>query len=230
MISDPGASVWSENWDALTWDHIFNKKAPFVFDPNNFKIHIIHMCQGFWLGENRNFGTIRLGGWNFHKGHVPHDFLYNCDIPLLVELPLHYAYELDEANSFIVPLASPYQNNKQAADDVITQQIQKWWDNNRETNNENKETLLEEGLRSVVSAVDMFRSRDNSKENRHVWILFHIYKSINQAVLNYRVKYCPKEWIPQYSLVLQQPESDNTQHRMNYMLDHYDNKISWDGA
>ena len=33
-----------------------------------------------------NTGTVRNGGYNLHKGHIPRDFLYNCDIPLQVQL------------------------------------------------------------------------------------------------------------------------------------------------
>ena len=106
-----------------------NKKI----DDEKYRFHIIHHCQGYWLGQDRNRGTVRLGGWNWHKGHIPTDILYNCDIPLLVEL-----------------------------DDY--------------------------GLNMTL-----FNKRDSTDDNRHVWILYHLYKYVNKAIGNYKLKYC-KNW------------------------------------
>merc|ERR1712228_688331 len=169
MVSDPEASPNMENVENLNWKFLDDGGAT----ENYHEFHIIHYCQGFWLGKTRNHGTIRNGGWNWHKGHVPQEILYNCEIPLLVQL-----------------------------DD------------------------------SDKELVQMYKNRDRSKDNRHYWILYHVYKYVDEAVLNYRLKYCKDESERnlEYKLVLQQPEADDETHRrMNYVLNDYDSKRSWRG-
>eukprot|EP00485_Elphidium_margaritaceum_P005219 CAMPEP_0202699934 /NCGR_PEP_ID=MMETSP1385-20130828/13147_1 /ASSEMBLY_ACC=CAM_ASM_000861 /TAXON_ID=933848 /ORGANISM="Elphidium margaritaceum" /LENGTH=522 /DNA_ID=CAMNT_0049357013 /DNA_START=54 /DNA_END=1622 /DNA_ORIENTATION=- len=187
MLSDPGSSGHMENVDNLNWGFLHHNAQPAggVSNEAYHEFHIIHYCQGFWLGETRNTGTIRNGGWNWHKGHVPQQILTNCEIPLLVML-----------------------------DDTDTELVQ------------------------------MLKARDATKDKRHYWILYHIYKYVDEAVQNYRLKYCPShskrnsdggdaDENPafQFKLVLQQPEADTETHRrMNYVLGEYDNKKkSWFG-
>ena len=75
MVSHPDSNKFMENTFDIEVDNL-----------NQYKFHILHYCHGYWLGKSRNHGTIRNGGWNFHKGHVPKDYLYDCTIPLMVEL------------------------------------------------------------------------------------------------------------------------------------------------
>lgn len=84
MISGPTSSVWMENWYDLQWNWL--SSANILQNNVEFNFHVLHYCHGYWLGKSRNHGTIRNGGWNWHKGHVPVDYLYNCNIPLLVEM------------------------------------------------------------------------------------------------------------------------------------------------
>ena len=84
MISGADSSIYMENWYDINWEWTLDKKKK--IGEEKYRFHIIHHCQGYWLGQDRNRGTVRLGGWNFHKGHIPFDMLYDCDIPLLVEL------------------------------------------------------------------------------------------------------------------------------------------------
>ena len=163
MVSSPDSNKYMEN----TFDIDLYKT-----DHGQFKFHILHYCHGYWLGEKRNTGTIRNGGWNFHKGHIPTEFLYNCDIPLLVEI----------------------------------------------TDDED---------------FSIYKERDQSKiEGQYgmVWVLKVLISRINEAVLNYRVKYCNNTFEPSYKLVLQQPEADKNGRRMNYILNDYDGGKSWKGA
>ena len=174
MLSDPGSSGSMENVDNLNFGFVENAQND-VRDESYHEFHIIHFCQGFWLGKTRNEGTIRNGGWNFHKGHVPQEILYNCEIPLMV--------------------------------------------------------LLDDKDKELI---EMMKNRDTSKDNRHYWMLYHLYKYIDEAVLNYRLKYCKDadkdKSSLEYKLVLQQPEADKETHRrMNYVLGEYDSKQSWRG-
>ncbi len=95
----------------------------------------------------------------------------------------------------------------------------------KELSEENMKTLF----RMIIGKVDMYTSRDPTEANRHVWMLYHIYKFVNQAISNYKMKYC-ENWKPSYRLVLQQPESEGRAHRMNYLIDDYDGGKSWRGA
>eukprot|EP01083_Nonionella_stella_P081390 224163_1 len=161
MVSHPDSNEYMENTYDIDIDNM-----------NEFKFHVLHYCHGYWLGKERNHGTIRNGGWNFHKGHVPVNYLYDCDIPLLTQ---------------------------------------------------------------IDHDLDIFKARDASKiEDQYgmVWILNVMTKRINEAVLNYRMRYCnySDEWKPEYTLVLQQPESDTSARRMNYILANYKNGKSWKGA
>ena len=172
MLSDPGSPASMENVDNLNFGFLNNAENG-VVDESYHEFHIIHFCQGFWLGKTRNQGTIRNGGWNFHKGHIPQEILYNCKIPLLV--------------------------------------------------------LLDDKDKELIK---MLKNRDQSRDKRHYWMLYHIYKYINQAVLNYRLQYCKgnDKNTFEYKLVLQQPEADKETHRrMNYVLGEYDSKQSWKG-
>ena len=78
MLSHPDSNEFMQNTFDIDLEGRLKGEEP--------RFHIFHYCHGFWLGEKRNKGTIRNGGWNFHKGHVPVDYLYNCDIPLLTQL------------------------------------------------------------------------------------------------------------------------------------------------
>eukprot|EP01084_Bolivina_argentea_P159981 278632_1 len=150
MVSDPGSSPSMENVDNLNWAFVGGNSD--VKDRYH-EFHIIHYCQGFWLGETRNEGTIRNGGWNWHKGHVPQEILYECEIPLLV--------------------------------------------------------LLDDEDEELIA---MYKRRDKSKDDRHYWVLYHIYKYVDQALANYRLKFCEEPNL-EYKLVLQQPEADKKTHR-----------------
>ena len=169
MFSDPTSNGGMENVDNLNWQFLENGKDA---NSNYHEFHIIHFCQGYWLGQTRNQGTIRNGGYNWHKGHVPLEMMYNCEIPLLTELS--------------------------DSDDELIQ---------------------------------MYKNRDSQRDKRHYWILYHLYKYVNQAVLNYRLKYCPNDINNlKYKLVLEQPEADKETHRrMNYVLGEFDSKKSWRG-
>ncbi|ETO33130.1 hypothetical protein RFI_03976 [Reticulomyxa filosa] len=93
MVSDPETSSSLEPWDKLAWG--------FLNDTSDLTagMHIIHYCHGYWLGTDRPSGHLKTSGFNFHKGHVPSDILHNCDIPLLVEVPLHkLAFEKDSTD------------------------------------------------------------------------------------------------------------------------------------
>ncbi|ETO19497.1 hypothetical protein RFI_17737 [Reticulomyxa filosa] len=83
MVSDPGADQETEPWSQVQWGFL---KSPLDLATG---IHIVHYCQGYWLGIDRPSGHFKTAGFNFHKGHVPSDILHNCDIPLLVEVPLN---------------------------------------------------------------------------------------------------------------------------------------------
>ena len=169
MFSDPGSSANMENIENFDWTFL---ESPGTKE-NYHQFHIVHYCQGFWLGESRNEGTIRNGGWNWHKGHVPQELLYNCEIPLLVQL-----------------------------------------------DDEDKEL------------VEMLKNRDRTGDKRHYWILYHIYKYVTEAVLNYRLIHCKdaENNNLEFQLVLEQPEADHQTHRrMNYVLGEFDSKKSWYG-
>ena len=88
MISGTDSSTWMENWHEINWDGIYynNNDNNINIFTEKYNLYVLHYCHGYWLGKNRNQGTIRNGGVNFHKGHVPVDLLYDCDIPLLIEL------------------------------------------------------------------------------------------------------------------------------------------------
>ena len=151
MISDPNAGRSMESWGLIKYNFINqpNREAEDAADIIDF--HIIHYCQGFWLGQTRNKGTIRNGGVNWHKGHMPQEILYNCEIPLLAEI----------------------------RDD-----------------GDNKDMKI-------------FKDRDRSKSRspndgqyRHAWILYHLYKFTNKAIINYRNKYCQPGWNHEVSNII----------------------------
>jgi len=59
----------------------------------------IHYCHGYWLGVDRPSGHFKNAGFNFHKGHVPAEFLHNCKMPLLVEVPINtLAFQKDHTS------------------------------------------------------------------------------------------------------------------------------------
>jgi len=174
MVSSPESSKYMENTHDIDLAQL---------EGRDFKFHILHFCHGYWLGQTRNTGTIRNGGWNFHKGHVPVDFLYDCDIPLLTQM-------IDDG--------------KYSESDMQMYKV--------------RDTATKKGRDGGYGKYGM------------VWILNVLIETINEAVSNYRMKYCGKEWKASYTLVLQQPEADVNGRRMNYILGDYDSGKSWKGA
>ncbi len=90
MVSSPQAR--GESWQDLNWEFL-QSTARIPLNKEAYRIHIIHYCSLFHLGQNLVNGTIRLGGWMFGKQRVPGDFLAKCEIPLFAELPLNALWE-----------------------------------------------------------------------------------------------------------------------------------------
>merc|ERR1712173_435348 len=80
FITTPDSGPW-EPWKDIDFDIMNLKSSP--------DIPILHYCQGQWIGESYEKSSYRQGGFNFHKGHVPKDFLEDCDYPLLVPPPIN---------------------------------------------------------------------------------------------------------------------------------------------
>ncbi|ETO06017.1 hypothetical protein RFI_31377 [Reticulomyxa filosa] len=196
MLSNPEVNeeLWSHllNWDFLEKDiSIYEEK---------YRVHILHYCALYFMGGRvEDEGTIRLGGLMFGKQRLPRDFLFECEIPLLVELPLA------NANSF----ANVY--------DFLFDK------------DENPSLELKHHFWKKTTITDMFMKRDRSVSAGNLWMLYHIHKFMNEAVGRYRLKYCPN-FTPQYSLVLQQAETDRTEFRVNYVIENYSNHMSWIGG
>ena len=68
MVSAADSSSSMEAWDDLNWDFVDKNPTNDYNYKENFGLYIIHYCQGYWMGETRNRGSIRTGGWNWHKG------------------------------------------------------------------------------------------------------------------------------------------------------------------
>ena len=178
MVSDPASGPRDEVVESLSWRFLEEIK-PTV---NYHEFHILHYCQWIELSAvhsadnehkaNRAMATLRKGGWSWHKGHLPVEIMYNCAIPLLIEID----------------------------------------DRDQET-------------------IKILKDRDWSKYKGHVWMLYHIMKYTNEAVINYRLKYCDHPNM-EYKLALQPGDADPQRRNVwNYILGEYGDDVQhWPGA
>jgi len=77
MVSDANSNYF-EGWDKINVKN-YDKYGP-------LEVNVLHFCQTYFLGKNYRDSSLAWGTFNWHKGHLPHDVMVNCEYNLLVEV------------------------------------------------------------------------------------------------------------------------------------------------